>query len=350
MQDSVEIRWETDIESSSVVLWGPPNNPNKWVQGEIVKEDYSGAMLVKPRPGFRHRAVIHGLQPDTLYSYRVEYAAKNPADGTFVTAPKPDEPFKMVIFGDTRTDYNEHKAVVDAIMDESPDLVIHLGDLVFNATKDELWDDFFKIEGDMIRETPIYPIFGNHELMMEGVYKYRTMFGPFESTDKERYYSFDYGPLHGIAIDTEDRPYNGTAQREWVEKDLQQAVERKPKPLIMVFFHRPLYTFSGVRGPERKLRAELQPVLEKYGVAAVIWGHEHCYEHFEVNGVPYITSGGGGAPLTSLMAPEGDDAKYWKMGQSVYHYIRLDITPHGFTAEVVRIPDLAVIDSFSKEI
>ena len=347
--DSVEIRWETDLETSSVVLWGETESLGRWAQGRILEEDYSEAYLVKPRPGFRHSVKIEGLEPGKVYHYQVEPKSKSPGEGVFAAALAADEPFKLIVYGDTRTNYKDHKAVVDAIIDESPDLAVHLGDLVENATKDDLWDDFFEIETPLLKNVPMYPVLGNHEFMIEGFFKYRTIFGPYASTGKLRYYSFDYGTLHGVVLDTESPPYQGTEQRNWLEQDLAEASGRQPAPVIMVFFHKPLFTFSGVRKPDYKLRAELEPLFKEHGVAAVMWGHEHCYEHYEYNGIHQVTSGGGGAPLSSLKQPSGDDAQYWVKGQSTYHYIRLDVSPGGYDAEVVRIPDLALIDTFSHE-
>jgi hypothetical protein len=45
------------------------------------------------------------------------------------------------------------------------------------------------------------------------------------------------------------------------------------------------------------------PLCEKYKVTAVFAGHDHNYQHHLKNGVHYIVTGGGGAPLAPVDDP-----------------------------------------------
>ena len=47
----------------------------------------------------------------------------------------------------------------------------------------------------------------------------------------------------------------------------------------------------------------LVPMFEKQKVTAVFAGHDHNYQHHLKNGVHYIVTGGGGAPLANVDQP-----------------------------------------------
>jgi len=47
----------------------------------------------------------------------------------------------------------------------------------------------------------------------------------------------------------------------------------------------------------------LVPLLEKYHVTAGLFGHDHNYQHYLKNGIHYIGTGGGGAPLYDVDIP-----------------------------------------------
>ncbi|MBU1882292.1 hypothetical protein KKA08_09655, partial [bacterium] len=64
----------------------------------------------------------------------------------------------------------------------------------------------------------------------------------------------------------------------------------------VAIFHIPVFTV-GKWEPSRSLRYKLTPLFAEYGVDLVINGHNHSYERLEKEGITYIVTGGGGAPL-----------------------------------------------------
>jgi len=66
----------------------------------------------------------------------------------------------------------------------------------------------------------------------------------------------------------------------------------------------------------------LVPLFEKYKVAAVFAGHDHNYQHHLKNGVHYIVTGGGGAPLSPAEAAL--PAVTLKV-ESVEHYVPIEV-------------------------
>ena len=47
----------------------------------------------------------------------------------------------------------------------------------------------------------------------------------------------------------------------------------------------------------------LTPMFEKYHVSAAFFGHDHNYQHYLKNGIHYVVTGGGGAPLYDVDKP-----------------------------------------------
>ena len=121
----------------------------------------------------------------------------------------------------------------------------------------------------------------------------------------ERYYSFDYGPVHFIALDTEFTfldPARQAEQLRWLAADLASTTQ----PWKIAFLHRAPYSSGGENGSSPDVRAAFGPLFERYGVDLVLAGHEHNYERTVPlrestvatdKFVPYVVTGGGGAPF-----------------------------------------------------
>jgi acid phosphatase type 7 len=287
-----------------------------------------------------HQTEISKLEPGTRYHYNLNQYGTD-ASGTFSTAPASGEtPFFFIIFGDTRTRHDVHKKVVERVTREQPGFVIHTGDLVDNGNQAGLWDKFFEIEKDLLRNIPFYPTPGNHEQNTPVFFKYFA----FPSGDGH-HYSFDWGNTHLAVIDSNEIGKNAQEkaafrqeQLDWLQGDLT----RNSKPLVFVWLHHPPFTGVEDRKPTAaRLAAILEPVLLKGRVAAVFGGHDHNYQHHVHAGIDYIVSGGGGAPLYDLSPTPETMVR----GVVTDNYVRVHVT--GSTAQFEAV-DLEgkILDSF----
>jgi acid phosphatase type 7 len=233
-----------------------------------------------------------GLEPGTTYYYN---AGKDSGKGSFKTPPVGPADFEFVTFGDTRTRVDAHKRVIDAVLKYSnPDFVVHHGDLVQVCKDSSLWPLFFDAERELLRKVAFYPAIGGHERDCQLFYDFFHV--------NSRYRSFDWGPAHfSILYSESDKTLPVTAaewqafwdqQKRWLEEDL---AKNPTAQFRFVISHTPPY--GSKLGAEHPEIIDLMPVLEKYHVNAVICGNDHNYQHYEKNGVHYITTGGGGAPL-----------------------------------------------------
>lgn len=88
------------------------------------------------------------------------------------------------------------------------------------------------------------------------------------------------------------------AQRAWLEKQLAASTAEWK----IVVGHHPIYS-CGPHGDSQELVRDLVPLLDRYGVALYLNGHEHVLEDLVVGGRHYVTSGAG-SELTRV-TPDG---------------------------------------------
>ena len=78
-----------------------------------------------------HEVHLTGLDPGTTYSYRVRFGDQVVSPASFTTAPPPGTAnWRMVVYGDNRSNPDTHARNVEQIMKLDPGLVINSGDLV----------------------------------------------------------------------------------------------------------------------------------------------------------------------------------------------------------------------------
>jgi hypothetical protein len=249
-----------------------------------------------------HTATITGLSAGQMLYYYIEAdgdtVGQNDSDYSFKTAPNEDASFRLVAYGDTRNAPGAHSLVVGAIETYSPDIVIHTADITGDAQMEEYDPQFFQPAAPLLRHTPMFMSIGNHEYSPIRNYYQLYDLPTNNPSGTEAYYSFDYGPAHFVCLNTEflpggheSDPNKAAAQEAWLHADLIA----NTKPWTVAYFHRPPFGSGGHRGWE-SARAALVPIFEQYDVTIVFCGHNHLYDAYRVNGVYYITTGGGGAP------------------------------------------------------
>ena len=259
------------------------------------------------------KTTFTNLQPATRYEYEV--AGQDAGKGSFLTPPQTPaaaqaqtaaaqapKPYHFVVYGDTRTRHDVHRRVIASLLERGmPDFVIHTGDLVENGNDSALWPIFFDIEGELLRHAAIFPVLGNHERNSRSFYEFFQAETP--------YYSFNWGTAHFVMINSDLANVSAnravqeafwTEQTRWIEEDLsknQAAAFR-----FLVAHHPPISAVARRQDSQPRMTA-LMPILEKYRVTAGLFGHDHNYQHYLKNGIHYIGTGGGGAPLYDVDKP-----------------------------------------------
>lgn len=327
---TITISWATETAGNSVVEFGLDST-----YGNIVED----SQLKK-----HHSIELTNLTPNTLYHYRVRTdGIYTSPDHTFRTAPgDPSTPFTLALYGDSRTNDEARRRVKNTINSIHPWLAISTGDLVKDGKKRNLWKIWFSTMHDMLDHIPFLSSIGNHEDDSDIYYElFHYPTHPNGGDRAEAYYSFNYGSVHFIVLNSEDVGGTGNAQRDWLEADLQQADSNPAIRWKIVVFHRPAYS-SGSHGGNSQIVQHWAPLFEQYHVDLVFAGHDHDYERTNViNNVIYIVTGGGGAPLRSV-----GSSSWTAYSLSVYHVCKLQITENTLYFEAIDTTG-NIFDSFN---
>jgi acid phosphatase type 7 len=318
---------------------------------------------------YQYVARIPGLSAATTYQYDILVSGVdlNPQVDTLVTAPAPGSgTATFIAFGDSGTGSTAQQQLAGRLEGETFDFALHGGDVAYGssggtggATHQTMNDWFFAIYRNWLRSRPMFPSIGNHDSRStNGDGKpYRDLFvlpeqggaGAFPD-HAERYYSFDYGPVHVIVLDTE-LAFQGpdlsrrNAQLAWADADLAATTQ----PWKIALFHRSPYSAGGEHGSDLEVRAAFGSLFDRHGVQLVISAHEHVYERTvpmragaaDASGTVYIVSGGGGGPLYA-----SGTAAWTAYSASVYHYLKGVATACTLRVDAVS-PEGSTLDALS---
>ena len=312
-QTSVEIAWRTIQEQVGLVEY-------QVFGSNDVMQTYEDTQIKK------HHVMLSDLQAGTRYKYSVYSGDQAVLEGgSFETAPEyNDDSFSFLLLGDSGVNTDEQWEVARQMQKHSTgaDFVVHVGD-VHQDLGDYYDDVFFKPYANLISGLNVFTSLGNHDVITDdgGIYL-DDFYLPHNNPDNtERYYSFRWGTAYFIALDTNQPFYPLSPQHSFLVDALNDPM-RLMAEWTFVYMHHPPYTEHDI-GPYgvRAIRDFLVPVFESHGVDMVMAGHVHCYERGFLNGVYYITSGGGGGSLREWRR----DYSHIDIAESLHHFARIDL-------------------------
>ena len=329
---SIVVKWRTDVATDSVVRYGTtPSTLN------LSESD--------PAATTEHEVQLTGLSPDTKYYYSVGTSSITLAGGDsdhFVVTPPvagTAKPTRIWVIGDSGTANASAIAVRDAFLNftgpQDPDLWMMLGDNAYpDGTDSEYQAAVFDIYPQLLTKSVLWSTLGNHDghtadsASESGPY-YDIFTLPRNGeaggvpSGTEAYYSFDYGNIHFICLESyeTDRSPSG-AMMTWLELDLQA----NDKEWVIAFWHHPPYTKgshdSDNEGQLIDMRENAVPILEQYGVDLVLTGHSHSYER------SYLIDGHYGASGTFIETMKVDAGDGSETGDGAYEKPETVGTPH----------------------
>lgn len=369
------IVWAARESASGVVRFTDANGASGSVAATARRVAASTTGL--PYDYYQYEARLTGLSPATAQTYDLFMSSVDvlPGTATFKTAPsKGTGAVTFVAIGDSGTGSTEQQQISDLIGADNFDIALHAGDIAYgntggtgDASYSTFQNWFFNIYRAWLGDHPFFPSEGNHDSRPtnnDGA-AYLDLFSlPTNGATTaypdhaERFYSYDYGPIHFVALDTEFAFQDATRRSEqiaWLDSDLAATSQ----PWKVVYFHRSPYSAGGEHGSDLTVRAAFGPIFERYGVQLVISAHEHIYERSKpwregTSGSPvtYIVTGGGGGPLY----PAGTDA-WTAYSASRHHYLRatadtcsLDVEAVGLSGAVFDRTSLSRCTSTSPDV
>lgn len=291
------ISWFTtyDVTDSDVLVSTSPDmsNPLKYSGTLNIFEKIAEAGGKEKTAFYNHQCVITGLNPNTVYYYKVGSEAMNlySSVGSFKTVAT-DGAVKFMITTDVHIGANEkpsgisrfyHAALSDALNRYGElDFAINTGDMVtqwnggYSYFESE-WARAMNIS-PLLKKITFVPVAGNHDQKHEraaGTYSefrnsltnhYSLPESPAEISDGNENgpnYSFDASNVHFIVLNVYDPDQKSPETdkiKEWVKTDLAST----DKLWKVAFSHRTV--------PD-----DIKAVLEENGVVVAYSGHEHFY-------------------------------------------------------------------------
>ena len=234
-----------------------------------------------------HSVVFENLKPNTLYAYRVGFAENWSEWIQFKTANDTYSPTQFVYFGDAQNDILNHwSRVIRMAYKTAPDasFVIHAGDLVDSAHKDNEWAQWFKAGGFIHSQWTAIPVVGNHEFQRFDGYEgtlprrlsiqWRPQFTlPVEENLDEKLhetvYSVEYQDILVLVL-------NSTGHLEEQTEYIREKLTKSDAKWKIVTNHHSV--FSPAEGRDFEYARKVwKPMFEKYGVDLVLNGHDHTY-------------------------------------------------------------------------
>lgn len=293
---AMTIRWQSQEKYSGVVKFGMEPGKLYLTQAESTATE-------------EHEIRLSGLKAGTRYFYSAGSEAKADYHGkTFwfktlpevATEPEKIKPVRFWVTGDQGYPGKIQEQVRDAALqwtEKNPresneaahfDFWLTTGDNAYRSgSNPQFQAGFFEPYKSILQNTPVWPIYGNHDSRRWVFFDLFTFPSQAESggvaSGTEHYYSFDYANIHFVMLDTEasDLSVDGD-MLSWLKKDLKNTQQQ----WLVTLLHHPPYS-KGSHDSDNKwdsggrlisVRENILPLLESAGVDLVLAGHSHMYE------------------------------------------------------------------------
>ncbi|HWN97523.1 MAG TPA: metallophosphoesterase family protein [Methylomirabilota bacterium] len=354
---NIIVRWRTSQLTNSLARFGLAPETLTW-------------SITNEALGTDHVVALTNLSPDTKYFYAVGGTETNFASGSnyfFITAPATQRPTRIWVIGDAgtaaqpdspfyvRDPFGMRDAYYAYTSNRYTDLFLMLGDNAYaragfphdDGSDSSYETNVFGTFPTMLRQTVLWSTIGNHDAVNTATYQ--DIFSLPQNGEAggvpsgtELYHSFDYGNIHFVCLDSEVSANSpDSPMLTWLQQDL----ENNTKDWLIAYWHSPPYSWSShdsdnafdSAGKLVRMRENVVPILENYGVDLVLCGHSHAYERsFLLDGhygysstlLPAMLKDGGsgreddtGAYLKSTLSPaEHEGAVYVVCGSSGWVY------------------------------
>jgi hypothetical protein len=324
-QDAVVV-WTSDKGTAASVVVTKPDGTEAQTFPAAVEPGVLGA-----GGALQWTSPVGGLTPDTMYCYTVvQNGQPVTAPATLKSAPAPGAGGRVqfVALGDSGGGGSDQEALLQQLETVPFDFMIHVGDIAYDhGLLPEFESRFFRVYAPLLAERPIFPASGNHEYDTDDGAPFRQVFALPENggpAGVERWYSYDWGDVHFVVLDTER---SGPDQAAWLEADLTA----NKLPWTIVYGHKPPHS-SGEHGDDPGFNTWFVPILTAHHVQLVLAGHDHDYERFHpIDGVTYIVTGGGGKGVRELGSPKPGSA----FADSVIHLLVVSVDGDTLTTHAI---------------
>ena len=344
------IMWQSDnSESDAIIEYRLEESKNIQSIGATDK-----AFTDDGSTTYIHEGTLTGLTPKTKYEYRVGYGSDRRSDW-YPLETAGASVYDVLIYPDSQSgDYSQWEEIVKDSAHRNPRtaLYISMGDLVDNGEQDYQWRTWLNSIRPLSATVPLATTLGNHEMYtldwkMREPYAYLNYFAVPPNGNEifnRRYYSFDFGDVHYVVLDTQlyesnhednhdtHHPDLYDVQVQWLRQDLAA----NTKKWTVVLMHRDPFQYAIDRpGASRDVGFNeegvlFMPIFDEFNVDLVLSAHLHSYRNRghvrnfdrDASGPLYILTGIAGDtrrpkwkehPLDVYVAPDRDKNNYMAM-------------------------------------
>lgn len=260
----------------------------------------------------QYTASLEDLSPGRKYEYRIVSADRASEWRPLVTPPlgsagvassadddtaRAADGYTALIFPDSQSsDYSDWEGVARGAFSRNTDAAffINMGDLVDNGEDHTQWQAWLAAVEPLSAAIPVAPVMGNHECytidwqtrLPEAYLHYFAVPDNGSAYFSRYYYSFDYGDVHYIVLNTQEDEVAEFKQGlideqiEWLRRDVA-ASQAKWRVVLM---HRDVLRYRIHGRPERTEGVEyvgevFMPIFDELGIDIVFTAHLHTYRN-----------------------------------------------------------------------
>jgi len=292
--DSITVRWLTHGPCFSWVEFGEDKDKldrkaETFADGLV--QAYNTVHVITLRglmPGKQYYYRIFSRKIEDFQPYKMTFGEMYESEVfSFKTSGAEADRVSFLVFNDIHDRPESFPLLMQYQGEGEKDFVFLNGDMFdYQTDEDQLVEHLLHPLGGMPARVPFFFSRGNHE--MRGKFA-RHLPDYFNSEDPQFFFSFQYGPLYAIVLDSgedkeDDHPaYYGLAdfdryrraQAEWLREEVKKKAFRRAKYKV-VFSHIPLYHAGDWHGTVH-CREMWGDILNEAGIDLLISGHTHVY-------------------------------------------------------------------------
>lgn len=283
--------WQNDPSSTISLTWRTENSGDSYIYYTMSSEAEEFDKIAAEKWTFTetenwvHGGEITDLEPDTLYTLKVETEGETSDKFQLQTAPAESREISFIMGADSRTNRDERREINERAAGLEPEFVMFAGDFTEGPHDESAWENMLEDWDELMvtdsgRKIPLLPAPGTYEV--SGGYggereDAQFYFNSFLLPHEENYYMLDYGPdLRLISLDSDhiSSVYRGD-QLVWLEEVLLEGDSQNRWQIAQ--YHVPAW--PGARGffhdTSRRIRDHWVPLFEEYGVKLANEAQDH---------------------------------------------------------------------------
>lgn len=249
-----------------------------------------------------------------------------------------------------KSNVDEAMLLIRQIVDEAPDFLAIVGDLVFRGSSAADWAAFDQLAMPLYHaQVPVLPLLGNHDYWLNPQIALKHFFTRFPHLQNRHWFSTVYGPLGMIFLDSNVHQLPATRwqqQMAWYEDELARFEADPDVSGVLVLLHHPPFTNSVLVSDNLAVQRTFLPgFLQARKTLAMVAGHVHSYEHYVRGGKTFLVTGGGGprSKLTTEARRRHVDERFDGPALRGFHFLLLEPTPEGLTVTVRGLEQAAAL-------